>query len=180
MNDIIQNAKQAPKHVQILVASVVALVGVVTWAVPQLIDVRDQLAHGRLERVNIMAASELFGAKAVEACHLDTISTTVQAFEIGVLVKVKTDNGANQRQFFPKQGIDGFLASRTSFLSTRSAFAGEGGSELVCIEELLELIDERTAVVQCIFPNECVEKYVLDLGTGEKLELLSPPCFKLE
>lgn len=182
MNELLQTAKSAPRSVQALVATAIALIALASWGVPQILDLVDLARHGRLERVNLLAADELFGSKAVEACSLSSIDATVQAFDIGVLVKVRTDNGSRQRQFFPRQGIDAFLASRSTTLhfdgfGSAVAYAQEPkGTPPVCEEVLLERLSQHEALVACTFASGCIERYVLDLRTGEVIEYRSERC----
>jgi hypothetical protein len=173
--------KNTPKHVQALVATLAALLGFTVWAIPQIIDVRDQLQHGRLEKVNILAGTELLGVTPNESCKVESVNAQLQVFDIGVLVKVRTDSGTRQQQFFPEAGIDRFLASRTttfipSFVTT--AYADQKKAKPpACEESFVEQVSDSTAIMICEYPNECIEKYLMDLATGEILEMLTDHCY---
>ena len=172
-------------RVKLYLATAGAVIAFLVWASPRLLQLREDWTTGNLERVNVLAASELFGAEPLEACSLESIDADVKVFDLGVLVKVRGETGSRQTQFFPKDGVDAFLASRKISLDIgiASAYAKTTQKKEAarkCNEELIEFLpDKRQARLRCTFPNGCVETYVVDIAPGAIALRESPRCVKL-
>jgi hypothetical protein len=170
---------KSKRHLKLYLGTAGAVIAFLVWASPRLLQLREDWTIGTLERVNVIAASELFGAEVLESCSLDYIDAEVKVFDLGVLVKVRGET-SRQVQFFPKNGVDAFLASRSlSFLPIASAYAKEAEKKPArkCEEQLIEFLPEtRQARYRCVYPNGCVEVYLVELATGSIVTHETPPC----